>query len=138
MITNEHARQAKTEIDNLAYIEIIHRIPSSLTPKNIMNSYKCFLVDSGKYIFSVKDEKEKYPTSAIDTIILKLPPDLEERYTGYLLNLDDMETLFIDCMSCGASFSSKHRVYTEANRCPTCAFVFQSHYRASKKKSTAK
>jgi hypothetical protein len=97
-----------------------------------MNTYKCFLVDSGKYLFSVKGEKEDNNTSMIDAINVKLPPNIAEAHTDYVLNLDDMETLFVECMSCGASFSSKNPVFVKGNMCPTCTFVFQSQYEVRK------
>lgn len=50
MLSVKQFKRLKSEIDNLVYLEIIHQIPSSILPQNLMDKYKGFYIDCGKYM----------------------------------------------------------------------------------------
>lgn len=49
LLSSEHVKRFKIEVDNLIYTEIIHQIPSCFLPTHVMDEYKGFYIDSGKY-----------------------------------------------------------------------------------------
>lgn len=123
LLSTEQTKRLKPEIDNLVYIEMIHQIPSSSLPIDIMDSFKGFYIDSGKYFYtlsvnnSINNENE-YNFSYV------LPESLNSNYKKFVINLDTVESEFIECVNCCTRVSKKHPVYEKAKICPICAFKF--------------
>lgn len=111
-------RRLKSEIDNLVYVEIIHQIPSSLLTDNIMDSYKGFYVDSGKYLYmlSQSNSERDYNFSYI------LPDKVKKNYQQFVLDVDKIESEFIECPNCSQRISKKHPFFIKTKLCPVCAF----------------
>ena len=131
LVTTEHYKRVKIEINNLISTEIIHRIPSSLTPIAIMNYFKAFFIDAGKYLFSLKSEGDESYANALSLFKLMIPKDVSENYQKYVIDFDSVTNLYKECPNCGQTFSEKHPIYLETGRCFTCAFVInapQKHF----------
>ena len=123
LISTVQIKRLKAEIDNLVYIELLHQIPSSLLPREIMNDFKGFYIDSGKYLHALNydvnnSQEELYNFSYI------LPETLKNNYREYIINLDNIESNFIECVNCGNRISKNHPVYKSFRACPVCAFKY--------------
>lgn len=126
LLSTEHVKQYNVEINNLIYVEIIHRIPSSLTPSNIMDKYKAYYIDTGKFLSILKEKNlEKYK-EIINDFELCIPKDIVSEYNNYVINLDTAPNNFVECPNCGAAFSKNHPVYLRYKCCITCSFEFNS------------
>lgn len=124
LLSSEQVKRLKIEIDNLVYIEIIHQVPSSILPDDIMDNYKGFYIDSGKYLHTLKIDESDYDDSGPYNFSYVLPEFIIDNISNYIINLDHVESEFIECPNCGSQISKIHPVYTKANMCPTCAFEF--------------
>lgn len=122
LLSSEHAKRSRIEINNLIYSEIIHRIPSNLTPSNIMDNYKAYFVDSGKYFATIQENDNKNFKKFLEEFSLSLPEDLKSDYKKYIINLDKIQNNFIECPDCGAAFSVDHPVYKKHHCCVVCSF----------------
>lgn len=124
LLSSEQVKRLKAELDNLVYIEIIHQIPSSILPDDIMDNYKGFYIDSGKYLHTLRFEQAEYDDSGIYDFSYILPESVANNITEYIISLDDVESGFVECTNCGSQISKIHPVYIKAGMCPTCAFDF--------------
>ncbi len=124
LINNKQYQRVYTEINNLIYTEIVHRIPSSLTPEGIRDTYKAFFVDSGKYLCTIKDFYQNELNDIVVNYKLFIPNDLKENFVNYILDLDNVESNYVECPSCGNRVSRDHPVYRATARCNNCAFCF--------------
>lgn len=114
----EQVRRLKSEIDNLVYVEIIHQIPSSLLTSSLMDSYKGFYVDSGKYLYTLSQVNldKDYGFSYI------LPEEIKKKYKQFILDVDKIESEFVECPNCSQRISKKHPIFVKTKLCPICAF----------------
>lgn len=122
LINTEQVKQYQTEINNLLYTEIIHRIPSGLTPNNVMDRYKAYYIDSGKYFSLIKEKMPEKFDKILSEFELSLPHDLAIYPGKYVINLDNVPSRFVQCPNCGAAFNSQHPVYVKYKCCITCSF----------------
>ena len=123
LISTSQLKRLKAEIDNLVYIELIHQIPSSMLPREIMNNYKGFYIDAGKYLHALNydfnsNRDELYNFSFV------LPETLKNNYFEYIIDLDKIESNFIECENCGNRISKNHPVFEKFRACPICAFKY--------------
>lgn len=124
LLSVDEAKRLKIEINNLVYVEVIHQIPSSALPLEIMDDYKGFYVDSGKYLHTLNYYSESKSDNVYEFSYL-LPNSLKDDYKRYVINLDNIESEFIECANCGFRFSKNHAVYAKVKICPNCAFAFK-------------
>lgn len=124
LISNRQYQRIYTEINNLVYTEIVHRIPSSLTPEGVRDKYKAFFIDSGKYLCIIKDFYESELYDIVINYNLIIPNDIKMNYLNYVLDLDNVTSNFIECPSCGNRVNKEHPIYKETNRCNECAYAF--------------
>ncbi len=124
LLSSEQVKRLKPELDNLVYIEIIHQIPSSVLPDDIMDKYKGFYIDSGKYLHTLKLEQSDHDDSGVYNFSYVLPETIIENISHYIISLDNIESGFVECPNCGSQISKTHPVYTKVGVCPTCAFEF--------------
>lgn len=122
LLSSDDKKRFKVEIDNLIYVEIIHQIPSAALPINIMDKYKGFYIDSGKFLHTLKSFRSMEDDSIHYNFSYILPESVQVNYTEYVLDLTQVESEFIECPSCGSRISKKNPVYLKASLCPICAF----------------
>ena len=89
-----------------------------------MDNYKGFYIDSGKYLHTLKLDESDYDDSGLYNFSYVLPKCIVDNISKYIINLDNIESEFIECPNCGSQISKIHPVYTKASMCPTCAFEF--------------
>lgn len=122
LLSTEHSKQFNVDINNLIYVEILHRIPSGMTPNSIMDSYKAYYIDTGKYFSVLKEKDINGYRQTINDFILRIPNDLRDNYEKYIINLDNIPNNYIECHNCGATFNKCHPVYQKYGCCTTCGF----------------
>lgn len=122
LISTEQAKRMNVEISNLVYTEIIHRIPSSLTPTAIMDTYDAFFVDAGKYLHILKEFNKSEFENRLDGFLLDLPKDIKDNYYDYVIDLDNVKTDGMECPNCGTNISKENPVYRMHNCCHVCGF----------------
>lgn len=122
IISTEQVKRAKVEINNLIYTEIIHRIPSSVTPNSIMDSYKAYFIDAGKYLYHLKEMDFDSYVSILTDFTLAIPKDIIENIDSYILDLSKIEVDYIECPSCSAIIGKTNPVYVNFNGCYVCGF----------------
>lgn len=124
IISSEQVKRAKVEINNLIYTEIIHRIPSSVTPSAIMDSYKAYFIDAGKYFYYLKEIDFESYASTLTNFALAIPKDVAENIDFYTLDLGKISVDYLECPSCSATISKTNPVYKKFNCCSICGFEF--------------
>lgn len=73
ILSSDQVKRFRKEIDNLIYLEIIHQIPSSSLPIKIMDRYKGFYIDSGKYLHTLQSSGVKLDNGNIYDFNFALP-----------------------------------------------------------------
>lgn len=122
MLSTKQFKRLKAEIDNLVYLEIIHQIPSSILPQNLMDKYKGFYVDCGKYMHTLRTKRIPIDTENGYDFSYVLPESVIQNYKDYIVDLDNIDSKFLECPNCGNQISKCHPVYLKAQLCPICAF----------------
>lgn len=125
IISTEQVKRFSVDINNLIYTEILHRIPSSITPNKIMDSYKAYFVDAGKYLHLLKETDMSGYLVALSNFALVIPEDLVENMDKYIVDLEKASIDHIECPNCGAIVSRGNPVYKKYNCCYCCSFEFE-------------
>lgn len=122
MLSVKQFKRLKAEIDNLVYLEVIHQIPSSILPQNLMDKYKGFYIDCGKYMHTLRTKHISIDTENGYDFSYTLPESVTLNYKDYIVDLDNIESEFFECPNCGNQISKCHPVYLKVHICPVCAF----------------
>ena len=125
IISTEQVKKFSVDINNLIYTEILHRIPSSVTPNKIMDSYKAYFVDAGKYLHLLKETDLNGYWTALSNFKLVIPEDLNENMEKYIMNLENASVDHIECPNCSAIVNKGHSIYKKHNCCYSCGFEFE-------------
>lgn len=125
ILNSEQVKRLKIEIDNLIYLEIIHQIPSSSLPINVMDRFKGFYIDSGKYLHTLNSRGLSIENNKIYDFNYILPDSISQEIDQYIINLDDVDNEFVECPNCGKQISKNHPVYVKAKICTSCACSFR-------------
>ena len=125
LLSSKQFKRLKTEIDNLVYLEIIHQIPSSVLPQNLMDKYKGFYIDCGKYMHTLRTQHISVDGGSGYEFSYTLPESVSLNYKDYIIDLDNIESEFFECPNCSSQISKRHPVYLKAQICPICAFQFK-------------
>ena len=124
IISNEQVKKFFVEINNLIYTEIVHRIPSSATPNKIMDKYKAYFVDAGKYLHLLKELDIEAYLSILSNFSLGIPNDVTKNKDKYVVDLEKASVDYLECPNCGAIVSKGNPVYKKYNCCNVCSFEF--------------
>lgn len=127
IIKNEQVRRLYLEINNLIYCEILHRIPSSLTPFRIKDIYKAYFIDSGKYLSFLRECYNNDYSCYIREFNMEIPDDLVDNTEKYILNIDNIEDDFLECKICSSRVNKNHPVYKKHGCCTTCGTKLQNN-----------
>lgn len=125
IISTEQVKKFSVDINNLIYTEILHRIPSSITPNEIMDSYKAYFVDSGKYLYLLKEKDIDEYLNVLSNFNLIIPDDLIKNTKKYIIDLEKASVDHIECPNCSAIVSKGNPVYKKYNCCNFCSFEFE-------------
>lgn len=122
LIKSVQIRRLKSELNNLIYTEIIHQIPSSALPSQYMDSYKGFYIDSGKFLHTLFSKGVSLKNSSLYDFNYVLPKNIKDSIDEYIIDLDKIESDYVECENCSSQISRKHPVYIKAKICPNCAY----------------
>lgn len=125
IISNDQIKKFSMDINNLIYTEILHRIPSSATPISIMDSYKAFFVDAGKYLYLLKEKNIEEYKNVVINFELVIPDDLKRNKEKYIVNLETASAEHIECKNCGAIINRNDPVFVKYHSCSKCAYKFE-------------
>lgn len=125
IISTEQVKKFSVDINNLIYTEILHRVPSSVTPNKIMDSYKAYFIDAGKYLYLLKEKDREGYLAALTNFKLAIPDDLLENLGKFTVDLEKASADHIECPNCGAIVSRGNPVYKKYNCCNYCSFEFE-------------
>ena len=125
IISTEQVKKFFVDINNLIYTEILHRIPSSITPNGIMDSYKAYFVDAGKYLHLLKEKDKEGYLAALSNFVLIIPEDLVQNKEKYIVDLEKASADHIECPNCGGIVNKANPVYKKFNCCNHCSFEFE-------------
>jgi len=105
--------------------EIIHQIPSAMTPRKIRDTYKAFHIDYGNYIDWLESRRLNIEDMIDTDITPTFGSDCEKG--DYDLNnyLIDPALLYgenlILCKNCKGKIDENHPVFLKHQECPICA-----------------
>lgn len=125
VISTEQVKKFSVDINNLIYTEILHRIPSSIMPNRIMDSYKAYFIDAGKYLYLLKEIDMEGYLAALSNFVLIIPEDLLNNLEKYIVDLENASVDHVECPSCSAIVSRENPVYKKFNCCTSCGFEFE-------------
>ncbi len=125
IVSTQQVKEFSVDINNLIYTEILHRIPSAITPNKIMDSYKAYFVDAGKYLYLLKEKDMNSYLAALSNFRLAIPDDLVENTGKYIVDLEKASVDYIECPNCGGIVSKGNPVYMKFNCCNICGFEFE-------------
>jgi Cdc6-like AAA superfamily ATPase len=111
------------EIIDLLSKELIHRMPSSIMPRSIMDDYKGYYIDSGNYLHYIKSKDVSFD-QIMSLSTYDLPKDLETSFNDYVIDFDMIDNNIITCNNCTYTFNKRHPVFEKYDICPTCAYKF--------------
>ena len=123
LLSSEQIKRFRIEVDNLIYTEIIHQIPSCFLPADIMDEYKGFYIDSGKYYYTLSSQKTRKINREY-SFSYELSESITSNISDYIIDVDNIDSEFIECPNCGARISMQNPVYKKAHICYICAFSF--------------
>lgn len=124
IVSNEQVKEFSVEINNLIYTEIVHRIPSSVTPNKIMDKYKAYYVDAGKYLYLLKEVDIEGYLATLSNFSLVIPNDIMDNKDKYIVDLEKASVDYLECPNCGAIVGKGNPVYKKYNCCNVCSFEF--------------
>jgi len=101
--------------------EIIHQIPSSMTPRCIRNTHKAFHIDFGNVVDWIDTKRKEIKEILDHSIVPHFPDDFDSIYSDYVLNAVSVAEDHITCSKCGFGFIKHNPVYNKAGICPRCA-----------------
>lgn len=118
LVKNEEAKNS-SPLRKLCDEELIHPIPSAITPRFIRDKYKVFQIDYGNCVDWIKSKK--IPIEKIDeSVTPKFPEDFPDTFNKYLIEINDLAQSNIKCKFCNKEFSEKNPVFKKLGGCPYC------------------
>ncbi|MBN1301823.1 MAG: hypothetical protein JW995_11470 [Melioribacteraceae bacterium] len=120
MIKNEEEKRS-IHLRKLSDEEIIHPIHSSLSPRDIRNKYKMYIIDYGNYIDWYKSKKFPLDSIKQESIFPVFPADFEEKFKDYIITFEEILTNKIRCPFCGEFIPLDNIVYKVHKICFNCA-----------------
>ena len=103
--------------------ELIHQIPSSVTPRCIMDTHKAFQIDFGNFVDWVSTKKSDVSELLKETVVADFPADFGSRVTEFEIDVDQVEANLLTCPVCEKKIRKTHPVYKLHNLCPTCGTI---------------
>lgn len=110
--------KASRPLRKLVDEELVHPVPSAMTPRAIRDQFKMFGIDYGNYL----DWRRSQPGAGRGTldagILPTLPPDAQSE--DFLIEIGDIATSLVTCPYCHKSFGADSPVYLKLGGCPAC------------------
>lgn len=100
--------------------ELIHQIPSSVTPRCIMDTHKAFQIDFGNYVDWVTTKRTDISDLLKETVVADFPEDFDARIAEFEIDVELVEVDLLTCQACEKKIRKSHSVYKLHKICPTC------------------
>jgi len=107
--------------------ELIHQVPSPVTPRCIYDTHKTYLIDFGNYVDWIETKNKDIEVLLKETVFATFPVNFDDIWQSYEIKIDEIVDSYIACMGCKSSFHSSEPVYIQLNACPKCAYKFDGH-----------
>lgn len=101
--------------------EIIHRIPSSMTPRCVRNTHKAFHIDYGNMVDWITSKRGDISEILNHSVVPCFAMDFDSTFQSYVLDAVAVAKDRITCSHCGNGFMIDNPVYKKAKICPRCA-----------------
>lgn len=101
--------------------ELIHQIPSSVTPRCIMDTHKAFQIDFGNFVDWVSTKSNDVSELLKETVAANFPIDFASQIADYEIDVELVEVDLLICRFCEKKIRKTHPVYKLHKMCPICA-----------------
>ena len=102
--------------------ELVHQLPSSITPRDICDSHKAYLIDFGNYVDWIETRKKDIAILLNESVIATFPDDFSTVMNEYEIDVAQVKNDSVECPNCNSKFSASEPVYKKANLCVHCAY----------------
>ncbi|ESS66474.1 hypothetical protein MGMO_188c00030 [Methyloglobulus morosus KoM1] len=119
IVENTQVKKSRS-LRKLVDEEMIHQVPSAVTPRIVRDTHKVFQIDYGNFIDWVKTRKHHLTHIINDKVLPSFPTNFDQTYQTYFLDIELAIKDRVFCQ-CGHIFSSHDPVYLKASICPKCA-----------------
>ena len=102
--------------------ELVHQLPSSITPRDICDSHKAYLIDFGNYVDWIETRKKDIAVLLNESVIATFPDDFSTVMNEYGIDVAQVKNDSVECPNCNSKFSASEPVYKKANLCVHCAY----------------
>ncbi len=121
-VKNQSALES-TSLKKLVDEELLHQIPSAVTPRTIRDQYKAYYIDLGNYVDWVKSTGVDIAQTEKLSIIPQFSDNIHNNISHYEIMpiYEDKGKVICPNAFCGYVFDSIHPVYKKASICPRCA-----------------
>jgi hypothetical protein len=107
--------------------ELVHQIPSSITPRCVQDSHKAYQIDFGNYVDWVKTKSADLSTLLNEAVLPSFPGDFQDTWSDYLIDTEQVEIDMVTCSHCEKKFRESHAVYKKLGACPHCGELAVTH-----------
>lgn len=101
--------------------ELVHQIPSSVTPRAIRDTHKVYIVDFGNYVDWITTKSTDLSSLLAESVLAKFPDDFGDRYKDFVIDVSATEVDILNCLACRKKVEKTHPVFVKAGICPQCA-----------------
>lgn len=128
LVSNEQAVKSRS-LRKLVDEELIHQVPSAVTPREIYDTHKAYLIDFGNFVDWVKSRNLDISTLVKESVIASFPTDFSTKIDEYMLDVESVIVNRIFCPNklCSHIFLMEDPVFQKAGICPKCATDIQAY-----------
>ncbi len=120
LVENEKAIRSMP-LRKLVDEELLHQVPSSVTPRSIQDSHKAYLIDFGNFVDWITAKRKDLSALLNESVLPQFPEDFDEYWEEFVVDVDEIEESRVRCPECKKNISQGHPVFVRARLCPSCA-----------------
>lgn len=118
----ENSKSGKSRaLRKLVDEELVHQVPSSVTPRAIRDTHKVYMVDFGNYVDWITTKSTDLSSLLAESVLARFPDGFSERYGDFVIDVAGIEADTLSCPSCRKKVEKSHPVFVKAGICPSCA-----------------
>ena len=102
--------------------ELIHQLPSSVTPRDICDTHKTYLIDFGNYVDWIETKKKDVATLINESVLPAFPDNFTNVINEYEIDISQVNSDTLECPQCNGKFALNEPVYQKASMCIFCAY----------------
>ncbi len=101
--------------------ELVHQIPSAMTPRQVRDHFKAFYLDYGTYVDWVRSKRGPQGEVPDEGLIPSIPADVLEHLDAIVVDPMLHDDARVECPECHSHFLRSAPVYVKSGWCPHCA-----------------